>query len=234
MHQSHGVDFDVAVYNELQPGKPDPVVRDHGKAESLFRVCQVHHDLGLRPFQVFQTEGVHMERQDAGIDKPLFSRTAHGNFLARAEDLGCIPCPDHRRNPEFPAHDCSVAGPSTFVRDNGSRRFHYRFPVRGRGVRDQDLSRFKGRQDGNVRHNVSFSGCDFIPYTAPPDKHFGLLFQDIGLKHVSPALGLDGLGPCLHDKELTSFPVLCPLDIHGPGFPVPGRVVVFDCNRILS
>ncbi len=147
MHQSHWMDFDIVRDNKLQPCKPDSVVWDHGKAKGLIRISKVHHNCGFRAFCIFKAQCIFVEGKNSFVHKSIFTfRTAYGNFPTCLENFCCVACSHNCWNSQFPADNCSMRGSSSLVRDNCSCSFHYRLPVRGCGISNQNLSLFKRRQ----------------------------------------------------------------------------------------
>ncbi len=229
MHKGHRMDFDIARDNELKPCKPYTIIRDHGKCKSAFRVSKVHHNLGSGAFQVFQADGLFVERKKACVYKPVFSfSTAHSYFSACFKYFGGIFSPDNRRDSKFPTDYSCMAGPSSLVCNNRSCGFHNRFPVRSGCIRNQDLTGPERGKVRNVRNYTGFSGSDLVSNAPTFCKDFGLLFKDIGLQHILCPLGLDGFGSCLQYEDFSCYAVFCPFDVHGPGFSVLIRIMVFD------
>ena len=144
MDQGHGMNLNVAGYYELQAGQAHSVIGDHGCGESLLRVAQVYHDLGLGPGQVLQAHLLDTKRQYSFVDHARIALCAADCYLLAGLDLLHGPgCAHHSRNPELPADYGGMAGSSPQVGHDSGSLFHDRLPVRGCSIGDQHLSRLE-------------------------------------------------------------------------------------------
>ena len=75
---------------------------------------------------------------------------------------------------------------------------------------------------------MSFSRSNFVSHALASYKNFGLFFKHIGFQNVFASLGLNSLGSCLYYKKFPCYAIFRPFDIHGPGFSILFRVMIFD------
>ena len=178
-------------------------------------IADIHHDLCLWPRQIAQVDCFHFIFERAVVDESEFAfGTRNRDHLAILEDIGAILGSDDRRQPEFPAYDCGVAGAAASVGDDGGGFLHRRFPIGVGFLGNQNVTVAYFLKILHVLHDPHRPLCDLFSDASPLYQNLASCAEVIDRHRVNGFLRLHGLRSCLDDEQFPGAPVLSPFHIH--------------------
>ena len=183
VQQSQGMSPDRFADDEFHTCEPHAVVRKERRLEGEIGITEVDHDLGVGSGKIADVAAIDVESHFAAIDPTAVALSTRDRYdLSTLNGRGRVAGSHDRWHAEFSRDDCRVAGPATSVGDDGRGRLHYRFPVRGRRISDEDFARLELRK---VRHAVDDSGSprrDLLSYGSALNHDFAAAVEHVGLE----------------------------------------------------
>ena len=227
VQQRLGVDADLPVDDEFQPGQAHAVVGQLRERKGLLGGADVHHDLDRGLGQLGDLGFLDHEVQESLVDHAgLAVGAGHGHLEPVGEGIGGVPGADDGGNPQFPGDDGRVAGASAAVGHDGGGALHDRFPVRVGHVGDQDVAGLESGHLVDRGEDADAAGADALADRAALDQHPAGPVQAEAAQAAGGPAGLHGFRACLQDVQAAVDPVLAPLDVHR------AAVVVFDGDGV--
>src|SRR5579871_708389 len=126
-----------------------------------------------------------------------------------------------------------MTGSPPEIGDYRRRALHDGFPIRGRGIRHQDLAVPELDDSRGIGYHAHDAHADPGSYRAAAAQYLAVSLQAKIHQQVGLPVRGGRLRPRLHDVELPVDAILGPFNVHGLHAPRAGAVVTLDLQGVV-